>query len=49
MGRGESIAWARCEDFMPCCINTHLQRGLLFEILEEAERTDTWFIDFILI
>jgi len=49
VGRGESIAWARCEDLMPCCINTCLQRGLLFDIVEEAERTDTWFVDFVLI
>lgn len=46
---GESVAWTRCEDLMPCCINTCLQRGLLFDILEEAERTDTWFVDFVLI
>lgn len=49
VGRGESIAWARCEDLMPCCNNICLQRGLLFDIVEEAERTDTWFVDFVLI
>lgn len=46
---GESIAWARCADLVPHCINTCLQRGLLFDIMKEAKRTDTWFVDFVLI
>lgn len=44
MGQGEPTAQARFRDLMPCCIHTGLQ-GLLFDILEEAERTDPWFAD----
>lgn len=44
VGRDESIAWARCEDLMPCCNNNFSKEAFSLTSWKRQREQDLWLI-----